>query len=144
MHNLAAVHLDTGNEEESIKLFKMALSFRENQPEPDQTLIASTIHHLGQAYQNNGQLERAAECFERGLQIERDGGKDTIVTRELLNLIANIKMMLASVDEMMESFVEASRLQKPGEKADFMDFLLVTGHNFFDLSRLHPKCAPTA
>lgn len=133
-----------GDDEDAIALFRVALSIRETQPDPDQSLIASTMYHLGQAYQINGRLELAVECFERGLQIERSGGNDIIVIRKLLNLIGNLKMMLASVDELMEAFVEASRLRRQDEKEDFLDFLFVTGHSFFDLSRLHPTCAPTA
>lgn len=145
MHNLAAVHLDLHEEEQAIKLLDRALQIRKKKLGPNHPEVASTLHHLGQAYQIRGTLEEACRCFQQGLEIERKKGDsaDKIVVRKLLNLIGNIHLMRAQVPEMMECFEEASRIEEE-QNIDFRTSLLVTGHNFFDLSRLHPQCAPVA
>jgi len=145
MHNLAAVHLDLHEEDDAIKLLDRALQIRKNKLGPNHPEVASTLHHLGQAYQIRGTLEEARHCFQQGLKIERSKGDsaDKVVIRKLLNLIGNIHLMRAHVPEMMECFEEASRIEEE-QDVDFRAFLLVTGHNFFDLSRLHPQCAPLA
>ena len=144
MHSLAAVNLDLGEDEDAVQMLERALKIRRNNLGPDHPEVASTLHHLGQAYQIRGLLEEAAESFKEGLDIERrTGGKDKVVIRKLLNLIGNIHLMLARVPDMMENFVEASRIEEEQE-CDFRTGLLVTGHNFFDLSLLHPQCAPVA
>lgn len=144
MHNLAAVHLDLGEEEDAIDLLDKALRIRKQKLGPHHPEVASTLHHLGQAYQIRGQLEEAADCFQQGLAIEKNNGKnDTVIIRKLLNLIGNIHLMRARIPEMMDAFVEASRIEEE-EHSDFRTALLVTGHNFFDLSRLHPQSAPAA
>ncbi|CAB9524029.1 Kinesin light chain [Seminavis robusta] len=147
MHNLAAVHLDLGEEEEAVKLLERALQIRKKNLGPLHPEVASTLHHLGQAYQMRGALEEACEAFKQGLGIERQSEtRDNVVIRKLLNLIGNIHLMRAQVPEMMECFVEASRIEEEGGQraADFATTLLVTGHNFFDLSKFHPQCAPVA
>ena len=144
MHNLAAVNLDLGEDEDAIEMLEMALKIRKGNLGPDHPEVASTLHHLGQAYQIRGLLEKAAEAFQEGLQIEkRSGSNDKVVIHKLLNLIGNIHLMLGQVPEMMDSFVQASRIEE-GEETDFLSSLVVAGHNFYDLSRLHPECAPLA
>jgi len=144
MHNLAAVHLDLSEEEDAIHLLEKTLKIRQEKLGKNHAEVASTLHHLGQAYQIRGTLDEAVTCFKEGLQIERrTGSKDKVVIRKLLNLIGNIHLMRAQVPEMMESFVEASRIEE-AQQGDFRTALLVTGHNFFDLSRISPQCAPIA
>ena len=144
MHNLAAVNLDLGEDEDAIEMLEMALKIRKTNLGPDHPEVASTLHHLGQAYQIRGLLGKAAEAFQESLNIEkRSGSNDKVVIRKLLNLIGNIHLMLAQVPEMMDTFVKASRIEEE-EATDFRSFLIITGHNFFDLSRLHPECAPLA
>ena len=77
MRNLAAVHLDLGEEEDAIQLLEKTLQIRQAKLGPNHGEVAPTLHHLGQAYQVRGFLEEAGDCFKKGLSIERRKGSKT-------------------------------------------------------------------
>jgi tetratricopeptide (TPR) repeat protein len=150
-YNLATIYLEKGEDHTAMKLYSESLRVERRALGEKHPEISLTLQHLGQMHQERGELEIAVEYFQEALEIERmvlaqhgaDAQKENEATLasicKLLNLIGNIYLMCGRVDDMMACFVEACKCgQHIGEG------LVIAGHNFYGLSRLHPPCAPFA
>ncbi|CAB9507431.1 Kinesin light chain [Seminavis robusta] len=150
-YNLATIYLEKGEDQTAMKLYSESLRVERRALGEKHPEISLTLQHLGQMHQERGELEKAVEYFQEALEIERmvmaqhgaDAQKERDATMasicKLLNLIGNIHLMLGCVDQMMACFEEACQCgQHNGEG------LIIAGHNFYGLSRLHPPCAPLA
>jgi len=149
-YNLATIYLEKGEDHTAMKLYSESLRVERRALGEKHPEISLTLQHLGQMRQERGELEAAVEFFQEALEIERmvltqkqQSGRSVQETKacicKLLNLIGNIHLMCGRVDDMMECFVEACQFgQNHGES------LIIAGHNFYGLSRLHPPCAPLA
>jgi tetratricopeptide (TPR) repeat protein len=150
-YNLATIYLEKGEDQTAMKLYSESLRVERRALGEKHPEISLTLQHLGQMHQERGELEKAVEYFQEALEIEHmvmaQHGDDAHKENEanmasickLLNLIGNIHLMCGRVDDMMACFVEACKCgQHIGEG------LIIAGHNFYGLSRLHPPCAPLA
>lgn len=149
IYNLATIYLEKGEDHTAMKLYSESLRVERRALGAKHPEISCTLQHLGQMHQEKGELEKAVEYFQEALEIERmvlstaeDSARlDATMASvcKLLNLIGNIHLMCGRVDSMMKCFEEACNCgQHSGEG------LIIAGHNFYGLSRMHPPCAPLA
>ncbi|CAJ1947205.1 unnamed protein product [Cylindrotheca closterium] len=148
-YNLATVYFERRQEETAVKMYKETLRVEEMHLGTDHPDVSLTIRHLGQVHQQLGKLEEAAKYFQQVVAIER---KREVVpnTRSLskaLNLLGNVYLQLNQVPEMMECYMEASRLNEaPRENGDetSSDRLVIAGYNLYCLQKTNPPAAATA
>jgi tetratricopeptide (TPR) repeat protein len=135
------VYLEAGEDDEAVELYKESLRVERKALGQDHPEVAFTLRHLGQVHQERGEFAQAISYFREALAIERQSKdkKDPASISKLLNLIGDIYLMRGEVDQMMKYFVEACHVS--GKDAQC---LVIAGHSFYDLSKLHPPCAPTA
>ena len=153
-YNLATIYLEKGQDQVAMKLYAESLRVERHALGTKNPEISLTLQHLGQMHQERGELEIAVKYFGEALEIERMNitrfqensptEQDQIQAIlqsicKLLNLIGNIHLMCGNVDAMMACFKEACQLGN--HKGDR---LIIAGHNFYGLSRLHPPAAPIA
>ena len=76
-------------------------------------------------------------------RFEKEGAEvDARACAKTLNSIGNVYLQWGKTREMMEAMTEAARyLRQAGLSTDD---LVVSGFNFFGLSKLHPECAHVA
>jgi hypothetical protein len=81
------------------------------------------------------------EYFREALAIERKKNGDVhVAVAKMLNLIGNIHLERAEVNDFMNCYTEASRIYK--RQGQPQETLLVTaGYKFYALSKNHPECA---
>jgi len=156
IYNLATIYLEKGEDHTAMKLYSESLRVERRALGEKHPEISCTLQHLGQMHQEKGELEIAVEYFQEALDIERtvlsntamdvgsDGGNhgntaSTASVCKLLNLIGNIHLMCGRVDEMMQCFQEACHYGRHKGEG-----LIIAGHNFYGLSRLHPPSAASA
>ncbi len=144
-YNIATIHFEIGEDDVAIKMFEETLRVERAALGDDHPDVVLTLQHLGQVYQQLGHFEKALEYFSAALDVERrrTGTKQLGVIARIMNLLGNVYLQLGRIDEMMGSFVEASRIfsadqQQSGET------LVIAGYNFYGLSRTNPPCAPVA
>lgn len=104
--------------------------------------VVLTIQHIGQVLQQLGNLDGALQYYDEALQIVKKKGQHDVAVANLLNLVGNIYLQQGIVDRMMKSFIEASRIL--GSIADRTESLVITGYNFYGLSKTNPPCAASA
>ena len=149
IYNIATIYLEKGEDHTAMKLYSESLRVERRALGAKHPEISCTLQHLGQMHQEKGELEKAVEYFQEALEIERmvlstaedSASLDATMASvcKLLNLIGNIHLMCGRVDSMMKCFEEACKCgQHNGEG------LIIAGHNFYGLSRMHPPCAPLA
>jgi tetratricopeptide (TPR) repeat protein len=143
-YNLATIYLESGEDQIAIRMYKETLrveraSLGHNHPD-----VVLTLQHIAQVHQQLGDLQTAMEYFLQALDIERkrEGENKLVSVAKVLNLAGNIHLQQGNISEMMDCYVEASRIyaarQQPG------DALVIAGYNFYGLSKMHPLCAPVA
>jgi hypothetical protein len=82
--------------------------------------------------------------FKEALDIERRRGEtERRSLVRVLNLLGNLYLQLGKASEMMECYVEASRIYE-GYRESSGETLLIAGYNFYGLSKTNPPCAPIA
>ena len=126
--------------------------------------VAVTLRHVGQVYQSLGHLDKALECFQEALRIERINSSKTndesssatttdknkniskkntaLMLGQILNLIGNVHLQQGNTDKMMTSFVEVIRMYRECDIPE--SNLIIAGYNFYQLSKTQPPCAPVA
>jgi tetratricopeptide (TPR) repeat protein len=146
-YNLATIYLEKGEDNIAMKLYGESLRVERRALGDKHPEISLTLQHLGQMHQERGELEKAVEYFKEALEIERltiqsesNKQESTMASIcKLLNLIGNIHLMCGRVELMMVCFKEACALGRHKGEG-----LIIAGHNFYGLSRVHPPCAPLA
>jgi tetratricopeptide (TPR) repeat protein len=149
-YNLATCFMERGEDSTAMKLYSESLRVERRALGDKHPEISLTLQHLGQMHQERGELEAAVEFFQEALEIERlvltekqSNNQSPEETKacicKLLNLIGNIHLMCGRVDEMMQCFVEACNCGRHNGES-----LIIAGHNFYGLSKMHPPCAPLA
>ena len=63
---------------------------------------------------------------------------------KMLNLIENIHLQRAEVNEFMKCYTEASRIYKRQQGQPQETLLVIAGYKFYALSKNHPECAAIA
>lgn len=141
-YNIATIYFETGIDDLAIKMYKETLRVERAALGPSHPDVVLTLQHIGQVLQQVGNLGDALNFFQEALDIEKKMNRDDVSIAKILNLIGNIHLQEGNVEPMMVTFTEASRLlERNGRRGEA---LLIAGHNFYGLSKLHPKCAPIA
>ena len=99
--------------------------------------------HLGQVHQQVGRTEQALEYYENAMQVERQRESPNKVSLgRILNLIGNVYLQLGATTDMMKYYEEASRIFEANQEEG--ETLIVSGYNFYGLSKTNPLCVPVA
>lgn len=142
--NLGTVYLANGEDKEAIQMFSESIRLERKTLGDKHLGVAVSLQHLAQLHQDRGELELAHEYFAEALKITRDADESVMANKQrtictLLNLMGNIHLMKAEIPQMMECFVEASRVCEQ----DF-NSLVIAGYTFYGISKMHPPCATQA
>ncbi|KAL3916125.1 MAG: hypothetical protein SGILL_005323, partial [Bacillariaceae sp.] len=141
-YNLATIHFETGDDDIAIKMYKETLRVECTALGPVHSDVVLTLQHIGQVLQQVGKLEEALTYFHQALVVEKRLKKDHVSIAKILNLIGNIQLQEGLVEQMMQSFTEASRmLERCGNTREA---LVIAGYNFYGLAKTNPKCASAA
>jgi tetratricopeptide (TPR) repeat protein len=140
-YNVATVYLRTGYEDLAIEFYKEVLRIERFALDVSE-LQHLTVNYLGFAYQARGDIEQALDYFSEALEIERtlEGNEGTI--GKLLNLIGNIHLSCGNIPAMMQCYAEAVRLLRRSGGGN--EALIISGLNYYGISKLHPPCAALA
>ena len=146
-YNLATIYFETGDDQKAIQFYKESLRVERVSLGPDHLDVAVTLQHLGQVLQQLGLFDEAIHHFEEALMTLREcsqqqGEKHYAKETRILNQLGNLYLQKGQVSSMMNAFSEASRLLKVHEQST--DSLVITGYNYYGLSRAHPPNAPSA
>lgn len=142
LYNLATLHMELGNDVVVTNLYKETLKVECHTMGKNSRDVVQTLQHLGLIYQQRGELNESLFYFGQTLDIEQSRTKDAksdIAIAKILNLIGNIHLQRGHVQEMMECFVEATRIYTKHKTS-----LEISGYNFYGISKLHPECAEVA
>lgn len=140
LFNLGTTYLETGDEDTTIRLFKEALQVEQkNDSSPKELIKLQEL--LGLIYQRRGELQESLVSLNQALQVAKENAMPLVAGR-MLNMIGNIHLRQASVDDMMRCFVEASRIFRNIPNHDGV--LAISGYGYYSLSKRHPECAPLA
>jgi tetratricopeptide (TPR) repeat protein len=152
-YNIATISLEMGEEDLAVQYYKEALRIERKSLGERHDDVILTLQHLGLVYQQTGQLDEALQYFSEALEVERlrKRKKNVVAIAKLLNLIGNIHLQQANIEEMMTCFTEASRVyrqyhsaQPPQAPPQQIESLVIAGYNFYGLSKLYPTCAQAA
>jgi tetratricopeptide (TPR) repeat protein len=140
-YNVATVYLRTGYEDLAIEFYKEVLRIERFALDVSE-LQHLTVNYLGFAYQALGDSEQALDYFSEALEIERtlEGNEGTL--GKLLNLIGNIHLSCGNIPAMMQCYAEAVRLLRRSGGGN--EALIISGLNYYGISKLHPPCAALA
>lgn len=143
-YNIATIYFESGDGEDiAIRYFKEALRIERKSLGPDHQDVVLTLLNLGQRLHKWGDLEEALNYFHQALEAERRRNDDNqLSVGKILNLIGNVHLQQGNIEAMMTCYVEASRIfaaiRQPGVT------LVIAGYNFYGLSKVHPRAAPSA
>jgi tetratricopeptide (TPR) repeat protein len=143
-YNIATIYFESGEDQIAVRMYKETLRVERASLEHNHPDIVLTLQHIAQIHQQLGDLQTAMEYFLEALDIERKReGENTLVpVAKILNLAGNIHLQQGNVSEMMHCYVEASRIYQARQQSG--EALVITGYNFYGLSKMHPLCAPVA
>ena len=142
-YNIATICFETGEDDLAIEYYKETLRVERESLGPDHPDTVLTLQHIGNVFHNHGDLESALPFFEEALEIERRRPVvSTNAIGKILNMIGNIRLQEGNIKEMMECYIEASRLYD--SNPDQADTLVIAGYNFYGLSKISPPAAPVA
>ncbi|KAL3922903.1 MAG: hypothetical protein SGILL_001953 [Bacillariaceae sp.] len=146
-YNIATIHFETGEDQVAIEMYKETLRVERIALGEDHPDVVLTLQHLGQVHQQLGKLEGSLFYFKQALAIEQNRAEQrTSAMGRVLNLLGNVYLQLGKVEEMMECYVEASRLYESNQATGTVtgETLVIAGYNFYGLSKTNPPCAPVA
>jgi tetratricopeptide (TPR) repeat protein len=142
-YNLATIALESGDEDLALEYYKESLRVELCGTRENQQGIILTLQHVAIVHQRRGELELALEYFHQALRYQREsnGQGDSSLGR-LLTATGNLYHQTGAVGPMMEAYTEAARLALAlGGSADTIG---IATSKHYDLSKLHPPCAPIA
>jgi tetratricopeptide (TPR) repeat protein len=143
-YNIATIYLEQGDDDDAIRFYKEALRVERKALGENPHDVIMTLQHIGLVYQRRGDLDEALKYFNEALSLQVEKCEDdSIPAARLLNLVGNINLQQGDTEKMMECYTMASRIyNKYQGQPDSM--LVIAGHSFYGLSKLHPPCAPVA
>lgn len=142
LSNLATLNLEMGDDIFAASLYQETLKIERTAHGGKSQDVIQTLLHLGLLYQRRGELREALVYFNEALEIERHrSGVNHIFVGKIVNLIGNIHLQRGHVDKMMACFTLATEIYKMN---NYIEEIVIAGHNFYDLSKLHPECAEAA
>jgi tetratricopeptide (TPR) repeat protein len=98
--------------------------------------------YLGLVYQERGEIEHALEYFSEALELERTQTGNAVTMLKILNLIGNIYLGCGNINAMMQCYTEAARIARDNDLRN--EALIISGINYYGMSKLHPSCAAQA
>jgi len=105
----------------------------------------TTLEHIGRVYQTRGELHEALECFEEAVELRmtrEQPERDHFGIAQTYNDIGNVHLQMGHTFELMEAFANATRQFRMAGQSE--EELVITGFNYFGLSKMHPEAAATA
>jgi tetratricopeptide (TPR) repeat protein len=150
-YNIATIYFETGEDDLAIQYYKETLRIERVSLGFDHPDVVLTLQHLGQVFQKLGKLNEAVKYFNEALELERQAhGREEAGSTlgKILNLIGNVHLQQGNTKEMMACYIEASRIyvanRDGGVHGMEEEALVISGYNFYGLSKMHPPCAPVA
>jgi tetratricopeptide (TPR) repeat protein len=146
-YNLATVKEETGDEDNAIAMYKEC--FRIERLMLSSGLkcdLVDTLQRLGRLHQRRGELDEALQYFQEALSSLRNRGEEaTLSVAKFLNLVGNVHLQRADISQMMQCYIEASRIyQESNHGAPPNEMLVIAGYYLYGLSKLHPLSAAVA
>jgi tetratricopeptide (TPR) repeat protein len=150
-YNIATIYFETGEDDLAIQFYKETLRVERESLGYDHPDVVLTLQHLGQVLQKLGKLSEAVKYFNEALELERQAahgkeGAGSVAIGKVLNLLGNVHLQQGNTKEMMACYIEASRIYEAnrGDVQGLEETLVISGYNFYGLSKMHPPCAPVA
>jgi tetratricopeptide (TPR) repeat protein len=151
-YNIATIYFETGEDDLAIQFYKETLRVERESLGYDHPDVVLTLQHMGQVFQKLGKLNEAVQYFNEALALERQAAHSKeeagSAVGKILNLIGNVHLQQGNTKEMMACYSEASRIYEANRDgvhaAGVEETLLISGFNFYGLSKMHPPCAPGA
>ena len=112
MQDLGDLMDDRGEYEEAMKNYREAYRIRKSFG-GDTLPVAETLYTIGFTYSNSGHYEKALECLDAALKIQRlHNGEDSPECGDTLNMIGYLKAKCGQVDEAQDFLRDALRIRK--------------------------------
>jgi tetratricopeptide (TPR) repeat protein len=146
-YNLATVKEETGDEENAITMYKECLRIERLMLSSGLKCdLVDTLQRLGRLHQSRGELDEGLQYFQEALSSLRTRGEGAALSvAKFLNLVGNVHLQRADISQMMQCYIEASRIyQESNCGAPPNEMLVVAGYYLYGLSKLHPLSAATA
>ena len=149
-YNIATIYFETGEDDLAIQFYKETLRVERESLGYDHPDVILTLQHIGQVLQKLGRLGEAVKFFSEALELERQAahGKKEAGSEigKILNFIGNVHLQQGNTKEMMDCYIEASRIYEANRYGaqGLEETLVISGFNFYGLSKMHPPCAPVA
>jgi len=138
-YNLATIYLEMGNDDMAVQYYQETLRIEQHLLGDNHVDVALALQHLGLVHRQRGYLDHALDCFQKALCIElRQSQLSLPNIAKLYNVMGNIHLQRAEVEEMMHAYAQSVRFGHT--ERDF----IISGYNFYGLSKLHPPCAGAA
>ena len=154
-YNIATVHFETGEDDLAVQMYKETLRVERHNLGDDHNDIVLTLKRLGQVHLQIGCTEEAVDYFQEALCIERrrtvkeqyPSNDNELSIARILNLLGNAYLQLGRTSDMMNCFVEGSRIYESNNQAcntGNRETLVIGGYSFYGLNKTNPPCAPVA
>lgn len=141
-YNIATIYLETGEEEKALLLYRETLRVERKTLGASHADVVLTLQHLAQVHQQRGELDDALRYYGEALKVETDRDSSSEAVAKILNLMGNIHLQRADVDQMMSCFTDATRIYQTCGRAQ--DALAIAGYKLYGLTKLHPAGAAMA
>jgi predicted negative regulator of RcsB-dependent stress response len=94
-------------------------------------------------HQQWGELPEALNYFNEALSILKNATQpDHAAIGQVLTLMGNVYLQRGDATHLVAAFSEAMRSLRAADKC--AEQLSISGFNFYQLSKMHPECAPQA
>ena len=148
LFNIATTYLESGNEEEALKVYKETIRVERLAHGERSNEVAFTMRQVGLLHQDRGDFAKAIHFFRQTLAIQRStvscsggGGRASIV--RTLTCLGNVHLQQGDANNAVVAYSEALRLLESDGSSSVVD-LAISGLNMYALSKFHPECAAAA
>lgn len=142
-YNIATTNFETGDDDSAIQVYKEALRIERVHMGESHDDVIQTILHLAAILQQLGRLDEAALHYREALgKLQKKKVRDFLREVRLLNLLGNLYLQQGDVANAIETLTNATRSLRVNNLSD--DSFLISGLNYYSLSRMHPPCASVA
>jgi tetratricopeptide (TPR) repeat protein len=154
LYNIARIYLHQGDTDGALNHYKRALDVERRDLGNAHPSVGITLKLIGKLHDRCGQFEEALRHYYEALEIYQKCSSDATLSVDandhkknagrILFLIARVHLRQANHTlEMIIALTQACSLfQEIGEPLHELD--LVTGFDLYEVSMLHPACAPAA
>jgi tetratricopeptide (TPR) repeat protein len=135
--------LENGDDEAALKFYRETLEVERAALGPDHADVVMTLQNLAQLHHQRGELDQALMYFREALSIQQASlDANDVTIAQTLNHIGNVYLQRGDAKQLVEVFSAAIRIIRNAGRSE--SELVVSGFNFYGLSKLHPECAPMA